>query len=180
MASLGCWDRQQAARAACLQATGCATRALSSTSPCSLHAGLEPAVAIHSANPQASQLSSLGTRMSGSTLHPSPCPGSLPGTAQPPNFRTSAPPQCCSRAELPSHPVPETCPILRTWKQRHCCKSLGNVIWIISCFNCHMFLSLLGLLILLLHYILQLKIIWVWNYFEKTLSSLSPSILEVK
>lgn len=30
-----------------------------------------------------------------------------------------------------------------------------------------MFLSLLGLLILFLPYILQLQMIWVWNYFEK-------------
>lgn len=51
-----------------------------------------------------------------------------PSQPQPPDCRTRTPPQCCSRAEPSSHPVPETCPILKTWKQRYCCRGLGNVI----------------------------------------------------
>lgn len=135
MASVGCWDGQRAARGACLQATGHAARLSSSTSPLlapcrawasSCHTFSKPSSMGGGHSP--SQLSNLGIRVSVSFCTPSPCLGSLPATAQPPDYRTPGPPHCCSRAELPSHPVPQTCSILKIWKQRHCCRGLGNVI----------------------------------------------------
>ena len=62
-------------------------------------------------------------------LHPACAPSQAPSRLQHgPQAAIRLPSHHHSGAELPSHPAPEICSVLNTWKQRHRYRSLGNVI----------------------------------------------------